>query len=104
MEKDSKRESNFWSGWVHFYQAYDLCTFLYVVSFPGGSDGKDAGCIEEDLGSILGLGRSPGGGNGYPLQYSGLENSTDYAVHGLEKSRTRLQKVNDVFLLSVRST
>ena len=43
-----------------------------------------------DLGSILGLGRSPGEGNGYPLQYSGLENSIDYTVHGVAKSRTRL--------------
>ena len=43
-----------------------------------------------DLGSIPGLGRSPGEGNGYPLQYSGLENSMDYTVHGVAKSRTRL--------------
>ena len=39
-----------------------------------------------DLGSIPGLGRSPGEGKGYPLQYSGLENSMDYIVHGVEKS------------------
>ena len=43
-----------------------------------------------DLGSIHGLGRSPGEGNGYPFQYSGLENSTDYVVHGVTKSQTRL--------------
>ena len=43
-----------------------------------------------DLGSIPGLGRSPGEGNGYPLQYSGLENSTDCVVHGVAKSRTGL--------------
>ena len=42
-----------------------------------------------DLGSIPGLGRSPGEGNSYPLQYSGLENSMDY-VHGAAKSRTQL--------------
>ena len=42
MEKDSKTASNFWSGWVHFHQAYELCTFLYVISFPGDSDGKDS--------------------------------------------------------------
>ena len=41
-----------------------------------------------DLGSIPGLGRSPGKGKGYPLQYSDLENSMDYAVHGVAKSRT----------------
>jgi len=41
-----------------------------------------------DLGSIPGLGRSPGKGKGYPLQYSGLENSMDYAVHGVAKRQT----------------
>ena len=43
-----------------------------------------------DLGSIPGLGRSPGEGNGYPLQYSGLENSMDCVVHGVAKSQTQL--------------
>ena len=43
-----------------------------------------------DLGSIPGLGRSPGEGNGYPLQYSGLENSMDCIDHGAAKSQTRL--------------
>ena len=43
----------------------------------------------EDLGSILGLGRSPGEGKGYPLQYSGLENSMDcIIVHGVMKNQT----------------
>ena len=41
-----------------------------------------------DLGLIAGLGRSPGEGNGYPRQYSGLEKSMDYIVHGVAKSRT----------------
>ena len=48
-----------------------------------------------NLGSIPGLGRSPGEGKGYPLQYSGLENSMDYIVHGVEKSQTLL---SDFFL------
>ena len=43
-----------------------------------------------DLGSIPGLGRSPGGGNSYPLQYSGLETSMDYIVLGVARSQTRL--------------
>ena len=43
-----------------------------------------------DLGSISGLGRFPGEGKGYPLQYSGLENSMDCTVHGVAKSQTRL--------------
>ena len=44
------------------------------MGFPGGSDGKESVCNAGDLGSIPGLGRSPGGGNGKPLQYSCLEN------------------------------
>ena len=60
------------------------------MGFPGGSAGKESACNAGDLGSIPGLGRSPGKGNGYPLQYSGLENSMDYIVHGVTKSRTRL--------------
>ena len=47
-------------------------------------------CNAGDLGSIPGLGRSSGEGNGYPLQYSGLENSIDCIVHGITKSWTRL--------------
>ena len=44
------------------------------LGFPGGSAGKESACKVGDLGSIPGLGRSPGEGNGYPLRYSGLEN------------------------------
>ena len=60
----------------------------------GGSDGKESSCIVEDLGSIPGLGRSPGGGRGNPLQYC-LENPMDRGawhapVHGVAKSWTRL--------------
>ena len=55
-----------------------------------GSAGEESACNTEDLGLIPGLGRSPGKGKGYPLQYSGLENSMDYTVHGIAKSRTRL--------------
>ena len=58
--------------------------------FPGGSDSKESTCNVGDLGSIPGLGRSPGEGTGYPLQYSGLENSKDCIVHGVAKSQTRL--------------
>ena len=45
--------------------------------FPGGSAGKESTCTAGDLGLIPGLGRSPGEGKGYPLQYSGLKNSID---------------------------
>ena len=52
------------------------------LGFPCGSAGKESACNVGDLGSIPGLGRSPGEGKGYPLQYSGLENSMDCIVHG----------------------
>ena len=47
------------------------------MGFPGGSDGKESACNAGDPGSIPGLGRSSGEGNGNPLQYSGVENSMD---------------------------
>ena len=49
----------------------------YLMCFPGGSDGKESACNEGDLGLISGFGRSPGEGDGNPLQYSCLENSLD---------------------------
>ena len=55
-----------------------------------GSAGKESACNAGDLDSVSELGRSPGEGKGYPLQYSGLENSMDYIVHWVAKSRTRL--------------
>ena len=54
-----------------------------LVGFPGGSAGKESACNVGDLGSIPGLGRAPTEGKGYPLQYSGLENSMDRTVHGV---------------------
>ena len=62
---------------------------LYT-GFPGGLAAKESTCNVGDLGSIPGLGRSPGEGKGYPLQYSGLENSMDCIVHGVAKSLTWL--------------
>ena len=59
-----------------------------LLDFPCGSAGKESSCNTGDLGSIPGLGRSPREGNGYPLQYSGLENSMNYIVHGVAKSQT----------------
>ena len=64
---------------------------LLPSSPPGGSAGKESTCNAGDPGSIPGLGRSPGEGLGYPLQYSGLENSMDCVVHGVAKSWTRLR-------------
>ena len=70
-----------------------------LCDFPGGSDGKASAYSVGDLGSIPGWGRSPGEGNGNPLQYSCLENSMDGGAwwatpHGVAKSRTRLSDVN----------
>ena len=58
------------------------------MGFPDGSVGKESACNAGDLGSILGLGRSSGEGKGYPLQYSGLENSMNYIIHRVTKSQT----------------
>jgi len=56
------------------------------MDFPGVPAGKESACNAGDLGLIPGLGRSPGGGHGNPLQYSGLENSMDCIGHGITKS------------------
>ena len=50
-----------------------------------GSDGKEYACNAGDLGSVSALGRTPQEGNGYPLQYSSMENSMDCIVHGVNK-------------------
>ena len=71
---------------------------ICCLGFPGGSAGKESTYNVGDLGSIPGLGGSPGEGKGYPLQYSGLENSMDCIAHGVAKSRTRL---SDFQFLSV---
>ena len=67
--------------------------------FPCGSVGEESTHNAEDLGPIPGLGRSPGEGKGYALQDSGLENSMDYIVHGVTKSRTRLSDFHFTSLL-----
>ena len=73
--------------------------YIYITitksGFPGGSDSKESAYNVGDLGSIPGLGRTPGEGNGNPLQYSCLENSMyreawQATVHGVTKSQTRL--------------
>ena len=60
---------------------------MEIVDFPSGSDGKETACNVGDLGLIPGLGRSPGGGKGYPLQYSDLENSMDIQSIGSQRVR-----------------
>ena len=56
------------------------------LGFSGGSACKESACNAGDLGSIPGLGRPPGEGTDYPLQYSDLENSMDSIVHGIAES------------------
>ena len=70
-----------------------------TLGFPCGSAGKESACNAGDLDLIPGLGRSPGEGKGYPLQYSGLENSMDCIVHGIcAKSVHSLQICSQTWL------
>jgi len=76
-------------GLSHCGQTGFPCHF--TQGFPGGSDSKEeSACNAGELGSIPGLGRSSGEGNGYPLQHSCLENSWRATVHGIAKSQTQL--------------
>ena len=85
---------NYYVGKICLHLPFGLCC-LPSQSFPGGSDGKESACNARDLGSISGSGRSPGGGNSNPLQYSCLENPMDRGawwatVHEVIKNWTRL--------------
>ena len=73
--------------------SFTMSYFHRSLGFPDGSDGKESAYNAGDLGSIPGLGRSPGEENGNPLQYSCLENAMDRGawqatVHGVTKSQT----------------
>ena len=83
------RRSQFdpWVGEIPWKR--DRLPTLVFMGFPRGSNGKESACNAGYLGLIPGLGRSPGKEKGYPLQYSGMENSMDYIVHGIAKSRTQ---------------
>ena len=61
-------------------------THSSILRLPSGSAVKESACYEGDLDSVPGLGRSPGDGNSYLLQYSGLENSMYCIVHGVAKN------------------
>ena len=78
------------SVFLQYFWLADFKINCSYLGFPGGSAGKQFTCNVGDLGPIPGLGRSPGEGNGYPLQYSGLEFSMDCIVHGVAKSQTQL--------------
>ena len=94
----SAGKESIYNGRRHWFNSWDgkicwrrdrLPTPVFL-GFPGGSASKESACNVGGLGLIPGWGRFPGEGNGYPLQYSGLENSMDYIVHGIAKSQTRL--------------
>jgi len=74
---------------------------LLLVNFPHGSAGKESTCNLRDLGSVPGLARSPEERNGYPLQYSGLDNSMECIAHGVTKSWTQLSGFHFHFILIV---
>ena len=76
-------------GWEDPLEKGWLPTPVFL-GFLGGSAGNQYTSNVGELGSIPGLGRSPGEGKGYPLQYFGLESSMDCIIHGVPKSRTRL--------------
>ena len=74
-----------WDGKIPWRR--DRLTTPVFLGFPGGSAGKQSACNAGDLGSLSGLGRPPGRGKGYPLQYSGLDNSMDFIVMGSQRVR-----------------
>ena len=84
---------NIWGNYAIFdwkmYHIIFLLKFILWMGFPDSSVGKESACNGGDLGSIPGLQRYSGEGKGYTLQYSGLENSMDYIVHGVTTSQTR---------------
>ena len=86
MEKNLKNN-------IYILNIIYLYKYINYMGFPSDSDGKESACNVGDLGLILGLGKSPGERNGYPLQYSCLENpmyrgAWQATVHGIAKSRT----------------
>ena len=83
---------NFWVGKIHWRR--DRLPTPVFLGFPGGSDGKESACNAGDLGSIPGLGRSPGGGHGNPLQHSSLENP--HGQRGLAGYRLQGHKESDM--------
>ena len=89
---------------VAWYVSGIWLKIFFFFGFPCGSASKETACNAGDLGSIPGLGRSPGEGKGYPLQYSGLENSMVWIVHGVTKSWTWLSDFHFIHFFNWRIT
>ena len=89
----NRRERGMW-GWR------DYSSSFLTLGFPDSSVGKESTCSAGDPGLLPGMGRFPGEGKGYPLQYAGLENSMDWIIQGVAKSRTRLSDFHFTFLTS----
>ena len=87
------------------YIAKHICKHAFNAfrGLPDSSVGKESACNAEDLGLIPGLERSPGERKGYPLQYSGLEDSMDCIAHGVAKSQTQLSDFHftNVFIMAL---
>ena len=94
---------------ITFAKSENLCvcvciyTHTYICGFPGSIAGKETSCNVGDLGSILGWEDSPGEENGYPLQYSGLENSMDCIVHVVTKSQTQPSNFHLTYIYTITS-
>ena len=84
----------------YIFDAPQLIGFSSSSGFPHSSVGKESTCSAGDPGSIPGSGRSTGEGIGYPFQYSGLENSTDWIVLAVTKNQIRLSDFHFHFSLS----
>jgi len=97
---ENSMEGGAWWAIVHGVAKSQIRLSDFTLGFPDSSAGKESTCNAGDLGSIPELGRSPGEGKGYPLQYSGLENSMDCIVYGVAKSLTQL---SDFYSLKVYS-
>ena len=92
--QDSHTAGGFFTSWAQAMTNLDSILKNWDITLPMGfpccSAGKESACNTGDLGLIPGLGRSPVEGKGYPLQYSGLENSMDCIAHRVAKSQTWL--------------
>ena len=88
-----------WVSSIYLAIFYLVIYLSLLLGFPGSSAGKESTCQTGDPGSIPGLGRSPGEGNGYPLQYFGQENSMDCIVPGPQKLDKTEQLSLSSFLL-----